>query len=269
VSLTDLQKMVADVIRPFRSPDSYVGGGAALNAKWPRLSDDMDIFGDRRSNLYLGVRAELDALREKGFTTEITTNDDWMVEAIVRQFGFETRVQWLNDPETCQRFLPALDDPVLGFRLHQTDVALNKVLCASRRRSAARDAVDLVSIVQRYCPLGPLVWACTAKNEQRSPPTILRDLRSIAFGYSDEEIRTVRMEDGFSSTRDEVRAVLGEAFDRAIEYVEDIVPDGHSGCLFVDEGELPVEATEDMIQRKQATPLRIKDFSAIPKFVTT
>ena len=58
-----------------------------------------------------------------------------------------------------RRFFPAQNDPEFGFRLHEADLAVNKVLCAARRNSAARDAVDLVNIVDRYAPLGPLVWA--------------------------------------------------------------------------------------------------------------
>ena len=40
--LTPLQRLVVGTLRPFRSSNSYVGGGAALNQRWPRLSDDME-----------------------------------------------------------------------------------------------------------------------------------------------------------------------------------------------------------------------------------
>ena len=49
--LTSLQRLVVETLRPFRSSHSYVGGGAALNQRWPRLSDDMDIFVDQRKQL--------------------------------------------------------------------------------------------------------------------------------------------------------------------------------------------------------------------------
>jgi hypothetical protein len=199
VPLTKIQRLVVPILRPFRSAQDYVGGGTALNQRWQRLSDDMDIFRDSPNRFPNSIEPELQALRDNGFAVEITTHNDWMVEAILRQYGFETRVQWLNDPETCRRFFPAIIDDELGFRLHQADVAVNKLLCASRRRSAARDAVDLVNIVRHFCPLGPLVWAATGKSPGLSPAQIIRSTREIAFGYADAEIRAVRMEGGRSS----------------------------------------------------------------------
>jgi len=46
MALTDLQRLVVKTLRSFRTSKSFVGGGAALNQKWSRISDDMDIFGD-------------------------------------------------------------------------------------------------------------------------------------------------------------------------------------------------------------------------------
>ena len=68
---------------------------------------------------------------------------------VLRKGREETLVQWFDDEETCRRFFPAEDDPEFGFRLHETDLAVNKILCAASRKTAARDAVDLVNIVER------------------------------------------------------------------------------------------------------------------------
>lgn len=68
--------MVAKVLRPFRTQASFVAGGAALNRTWPRLSNDMDIFHDRRAQLPGAVQAELRALREAGFAIEVTTKHE-------------------------------------------------------------------------------------------------------------------------------------------------------------------------------------------------
>jgi hypothetical protein len=46
-------------------------------------------------------------------------------------------------------------DELWGARLHQADLAINKVL-AGAGRSKARDVADLVAIGRDYCPLGPL-----------------------------------------------------------------------------------------------------------------
>ena len=101
-----------------------------------RISDDVDIFGDGRDRVPHSESPELEALRQAGFSIELTTIDESMVAAIVNKYGFETKVQWLDDPETSRRFFPVVDEGEFDFRLHQADVAVNKLLCASRRVSA-------------------------------------------------------------------------------------------------------------------------------------
>jgi hypothetical protein len=263
--LTDLQKNALKVLRPFRNELNYVGGGAALNKNWARLSDDLDMFLDHRDRLAERVAPEIDRLRDDGFSVDVTINGDYMVEAILRKYGFETRVQWMDEPETSRRFFPAMDDEDLGFRLHQADAAVNKTLCAARRNSAARDAVDLVSIVSNYAPLGPLIWALAGKDEALTPPQAIRNIKANVFGYSDEEIRTVRME-GEEASRDMVRTVLEPALERASAYCDDTAPDDKLGALFVNSADIPVEADEAMISSGAAIAVEISDFGVTAKF---
>lgn len=262
--LTPLQRMVVKALRPFRTEHDYVGGGAALNHDWPRLSDDMDIFHDHRERLPDSVERELQAVRDVGFSVEVSASSELMVEAILRLYGDDTKVQWFDDPETSTRFFPAIEDEDLGYQLHQADLAVNKALCASRRNTAPRDAVDLVSIANRYSPLGPLIWASAGKTPSFAPPRIIRDIRSIAFGYSDEEIRAVRMEDDHPITRAELRDSLGDALDRAYEYCVEIAPEEYDGCLFVNSEETPIEADENAISKGDVMVMRLKDFTALP-----
>lgn len=133
--LTDIQRQVLRVLQPFRAEHTFVGGGAALNRTWPRLSDDLDIFQDRRAGLLDRVRPEIEALTTDGFLVEVTVQAAETIEAIARRYGFETKIQWMDDAETSRRFFPAARDDELGFSLHRADLAVNKVLCASRRRS--------------------------------------------------------------------------------------------------------------------------------------
>jgi hypothetical protein len=262
--LTELQRMVIDVLRPFRTRHDYVGGGAALNQNWPRLSDDMDIFHDNRNRLPRSVARVLQALRDNDFTIETIVDNSSTVEVIVRKYGFETRVQWMDDPETCKRFFPVVEDASFGFRLHQADVAVNKVLCASRRERAARDAVDLAHIVRRYSPLGPLVWAATGKDLSVSPLKMIRDLRRIAFGYSNEEIRAVRAQDGSSTSREELQEALDAALDDAGDYCEEVAPAELIGHLFVDADNTPVAADEKALKSGSVRAVPARDFSAVP-----
>jgi hypothetical protein len=264
MSLTQIQTRVIEVLREFRTPQDYVGGGAALNFDAPRLSDDMDIFGDRAAGLPSSGDKELDALRAHGFTVEVNPVNDYIVEAIVRRYGFETRVQWMSDPEIRRRFFAAVRHDVLGFALHKSDNAVNKILCASRRNSAARDAVDLVGLAEGYCPLGPLVWAVTGKDTLRNPLEVIRETRQNTFGYSDDEIRSVRMENGAEVTRDQVRQTLEPALDRAADYCEQSAPVDFYGHLFVDKELIPGEATDEDLREKRYDAVCVKDFSSIP-----
>ena len=137
--LTDLQRMVIRVLRPFRTRHDYVGGGAALNQDWPRLSDDMDIFHDDRNRLPRSVERELSALRDDDFAIETVVSDNSTVEVIVRKYGFETRVQWMDDPESCKRFSPSSRTQALGFAC--TKPMLRSTRCFVLRAATGRRAM--------------------------------------------------------------------------------------------------------------------------------
>ena len=224
----------------------------------------MDIFLDDRDRLPHSVEAELEALRNAGYAAELTSDNDLVVEAILRKGREETRVQWFDDEETRQRFFPAQDDLEFGFRLHDADLRVNKVLCAARRKSAARDAVDLVNIVERYAPLGPLVWAASGKAPDMAPPSTMRAIRANAFGYAEEEVNTVRMEDGSRMEWRRLRQVLDQALEVASDYCARTAPVEHPGRLFVDAGERPVEADDATIANGTAIVMTIRVFSGIP-----
>ena len=264
--LTAIQQSAVEVLRLHRSERNYVAGGAALNRDWPRLSDDLDIFRDDRDRLAHSVEPELEALRRAGYSVELTNDDDLVVDAVIRKGGQETRIQWFDDEETSRRFFPAQSDLEFGFRLHDADLAVNKVLCAARRNSAARDAVDLVYIVERYAPLGPLVWAVSGKAPDMAPPSTLRAIRANAFGYAEEEVGTVRMEDGSRMEWRRLREILDQALKAASDYCERIAPATYPGRLFVDKDGRPVEADEVSIRGGSAVAKAVRVFSGIPQF---
>jgi hypothetical protein len=159
-----------------------------------------------------------------------------------------------------------MPDEELGFRLHPADAAVNKVLCAARRHGAPRDAVDLISVVQCYAPLGPLIWALSSKDPKLNPGVTIASIRRIAFGYSDQEIRAVRMERGATVTRNDVRDILGRALEAAAEYCENVAPEDHLGDLLVDGEDIPVEASATTIAAGSHRSVAITDFGRLPRF---
>ncbi|MCY4140769.1 MAG: hypothetical protein OXF56_21215 [Rhodobacteraceae bacterium] len=123
-----------------------------------------------------------------------------------------------------------------------------------------------MDIVDRYAPLGPLVWAVSGKASDLAPPSTLRAIRANAFGYAEEEIETVRMKDGSTMEWRRLRQVLDQALKVASDYCESIAPTEHFGCLFVEEREQPVEAGDAMIANGAAVVMPVRDFSCIPVF---
>lgn len=260
--LTAIQKRVAGVLKPFRTDSHYIAGGAALNRRWQRVSDDLDIWADA-PGLPKIVEAEIEALRRAGFTVEIEIEDNYIVEVIVRDDSDETRIEWAHSPNTQTRFFPAQADDDLGFRMHDLDNAINKILAASRRRNAPRDIVDLASILDHIAPLGPLVWAATGlPGEDRSATEIIRDIRTNANAYTREQYRTIRMAGDAAIDRQDLIAKIERALDDAADYCEDMAPIGHPGCLFLNVDGKPEPATEDDLD--ELTIIGVRDYQATP-----
>src|SRR3546814_10070209 len=94
--------------------------------------------------------------------------------------------------ESRRRFFPLVRDDEWGARLHQADLAVNKVVAASTRRKA-RDFVDLVSISTYMCPLGPLVFAAAGKSPL-SPTRIVDEIRRRALSTSRSEEHTSELQ---------------------------------------------------------------------------
>lgn len=251
MTLTDLQRMVLSVIARNRDSRSYIAGGAALNRDRPRISDDLDVFHDAANDVAATVERDMAALRAAGFSVEEAFRSAGTVEAIVRQYGFETRIQWME--ETQRRFFPLVPDSQFGVRLHDADLAVNKVLCAAER-GKPRDTVDLVEIARDYCPLGPLIWAAAAKSSF-GPGRMIEEIRANARGHAPEELGAVRMSDGSEIDPARVRALLRDALAQAERYILGGAPDARPGLLFVDREERPVEADDAMLARGEARAL--------------
>lgn len=139
--------MVLETIARNRDARSYVAGGAVLNRDRARMSDDLDIFHNSDDDVAAAVERDMRALRDAGFSVEEAVRSAGTVEAVVRRYGFETRIQWMG--KTQRRFFPLVRDARFGLRLHDADLAVNKVLCAATRRQP-RDIVDLVEIARSY-----------------------------------------------------------------------------------------------------------------------
>jgi hypothetical protein len=177
-------------------------------------------------------------------------------------------VDRVNVAETRLRFFPLVKDEDWGVRLHQADLAINKVLAAAGR-SKARDIADLVAIGRDYCPLGPLVLAAAGKPPNFSPRRTIDEIRRHALSIPAGEFAAVRglpSEWSAAFIRDELLRLI----DTADRYVMAAPPE-LTGILVVSKAGVPIEITDsnraDAITRKATAEPEVMptpaDFNAV------
>ncbi|MBM3549969.1 MAG: hypothetical protein FJX54_23775 [Alphaproteobacteria bacterium] len=242
MALTKIQSKVLEVIAANRDDASYFAGGAVMNAKGPRQSDDLDIFHDTDELVHERAKKDIAALQAAGIAVALDLEVFGTVEATASWYGEKTIIQWMS--ETARRFFPIVDDPVFGKRMHDADLAVNKTLATAMRRKA-RDLVDLADIVKGYAPLGALASAVSGKLESESPLKIIERIRRTAAGVSGTELMSVRslVPVDPSAIREQILA----ACDDAETYCRTKLPPQHVGALLLDEGERPVAADQAMM----------------------
>lgn len=238
MALTELQKGVVRCLAFNRSETSYMAGGLVLNHEWPRVSDDVDIFHDTDEEIGAAADKDIDTLRDAGYRVAVDVEIYGCVEATVSKDGQSTLIQWMS--ETKRRFFPLIRDDEWGSRLHQADLAVNKVIAASSR-TKPRDFVDLATIQTRWSSLGPLVLAAAGKPPHFSPQKIIDEIRRRGMSVSNEGYDSVK---GLPAEWNAafVRETLAAAIEAAEDYILK-VPIEAVGLLSVDENGAPVEVS--------------------------
>jgi hypothetical protein len=132
-------------------------------------------------------------------------------------------------------------DEEWGARLHQADLAVNKILAAAGR-SKARDIADLVAIGDNYCPLGPLILAAAGKPPNFSPRRTIDEIRRHALSIPAEEFAAVKgLPPKWSAEfiRDQTIRLLDSADQYIMSASTDLV-----GILVVNKKAVPVERSD-------------------------
>jgi hypothetical protein len=238
MALTQLQSNILRCLAKNRSETSYLAGGLILNKDWQRRSDDIDIFHDTDEEVVGAANADLAVLDAAGYHTHKDFVIYGCVDATVSEGGSSTIIQWFA--ETKRRFFPLVEDPEWGARLHQADLAVNKVLAASGR-SKARDIADLIAIGQNYCALGPLVLAAAGKPPNFSPQRTIDEMRRHTLSIPAEEFAAIKglpaqWSAGF------IREEASRLLDSAEQYIMKVSPD-LTGILAVDKDGVPIEVS--------------------------
>jgi hypothetical protein len=240
MALTDLQMRIMQRLAANRSETSYLAGGTILNLNWPRRSDDIDIFHDADEAVSLAAEKDIADLESGGFRISVDVKTYGLVEATVSDDISSTAIQWMS--ETRLRFFPLVRDPQWGLRLHQSDLAVNKVLAAASRRKA-RDFADIVAICEHMCPLGPLAMAAAGKPPSFSPQKIIEQIRWHAQSIPDDEYMAVK---GLPEqwTPQFIRSTITQQADLAESYLLQ-APVEVVGVLAVNAEAMPVEITAE------------------------
>ena len=251
MALTQLQSDILRCLAKNRSETSYLAGGLMLNKNWQRRSDDIDIFHDTDEQVAEAARADLAILDAAGYQTHMDVLVYGCADATISDGKSETIIQWFS--ETKRRFFPLVKDEEWGARLHQADLAVNKILATSGR-SKARDIADLVAITRNYCPLGPLVLAAAGKPPNFSPRRTIDEIRRHAFSIPAEEYLAVK---GLPAdwSPEFIRDEAARQLERADKYIMAAPPD-LLGILAVNNDGVPIElanAKRDNAMLRKAT----------------
>jgi len=227
--LTEFQSEIFRVIAGNRSPDSYVAGASVIHreAGSPRYSHDIDLFHDASDAVSLSSRKDAESLRNSGFQVNFVIQQPAFLRADICRGEETTRIEWAAD--SAFRFFPLVPDAVLGFRLHDTDSATNKVLAAIGRVKV-RDILDLLHLDKTYLPLAVAVWAACGKDEGFTPEMIFQELRRRArFNEASMEDIEATTPINPQSIQKEWLACLAQAEQSAADFPVNTV-----GALFLD-----------------------------------
>jgi hypothetical protein len=175
MALTDLQRRVLRAIAKNRSPDSHIAGGSALMRNTGRVSADIDVFHDASEAVARSAESDIATLIGEGLSVaEVSPRGEGMMEAVITDDqDVSVVIQWAED--SAFRFFPAVKDEVFGYRLHDLDLAVNKVLAMAGRREP-RDYYDVVRLHQSGVPLAALAWAAPAKDPGFTPELIIDEI---------------------------------------------------------------------------------------------
>ncbi|CAN5558396.1 hypothetical protein BH20VER3_BH20VER3_06650 [soil metagenome] len=229
--LTPFQQEVLRLLARFRSPESYLAGGLVVNQgrATPRFSDDLDIFHDTEEAVGQSAEKDGETLTQNGFQVVWDLRRPVFYRARATRNDQSVRLDWAID--SAFRFFPVEEDAELGYRLHLTDVAINKAL-ALAGRNEARDFVDVLHLHQTHLSLGAIAWAACAKDPGFTPELLLQEMGRNA-NFQPEEFRALALAhpwDLVAAKKNWLRAMEDA---RALF---DLLPAGDLGCLYLQQG---------------------------------
>jgi hypothetical protein len=230
--LTPLQERVLSAIRSVRHPGSHVAGSLPMHASSDsdRESRDIDLFHDAIAALQAACTTDLTALDQAGFQVRRSQSwSDTFRRAIVTDASDTVEIDWAVD--AAWRFFPPIADPLMGWRLHDVDLACNKAL-ALGGRSETRDLVDVLAWDRRF-GLAAIVWAACGKDPGFNPLSLLEQMRrSARIDPGHLQMLKARRIDPQVAKQQWLAAAA--AADEGITALADAMPALDTGVAFID-----------------------------------
>jgi len=233
-----LSKLQADILKRIaanRSPESYLAGAAVLHRAddTPRFSQDLDLFHDVEDSVARSAEADAATLRQAGCEFAWLLRTPTFQRAVVTVGEEQLKIEWAHD--SAFRFFPVQRDERCGYRLHDADASVNKVL-ALAGRSEVRDFVDVLHLDETYLSLGAMAWAACGKDPGFTPDFLLDHAnRHVAYTEADLARLDLRAPLDLRSLKQRWFA----AMEGAQELVDALPPD-EVGCLYLDPERRPV-----------------------------
>jgi len=235
VPLSGIQLEVLQRIAANRSPESYLAGAAVLHRAEdsPRFSQDLDFFHDVGDSVAASAETDAATLRQAGYNLEWLLRAPTFYRAVVTAGKEQLKLEWAQD--SVFRFFPVQRDDRCGYRLHDADAAVNKVL-ALAGRNETRDYVDVVHLHESYLSLGAMAWAACGKDPGFTPVFLL-DHAGRHTAYTQADIDRLQLQAPLDLNR--MKKTWFAAMEAAQKLIA-VLPPEEVGCLYLGKDHEPL-----------------------------
>jgi hypothetical protein len=218
-----------------RSPESYLAGATVLHRAddSPRFSEDLDFFHDLADSVAQSAETDAATMKAAGIGLEWLLRTPTFYRAVVSIDREQLRLEWAQD--SAFRFFPVQADEVCGYRLHDADAAVNKILALAGREEV-RDFVDILHIHRTGLSVGALAWAACGKDPGYSPAFLLENA-ARHVRYSQDHLNRLNLREPLEL--DELKRQWLAAAEQA-QTLFAVLPETDLGCLYLADDGSPV-----------------------------
>ena len=233
--ISKIQSEVLKAIAANRNPENYLAGATVLHRSEnsPRFSQDLDLFHDIEAAVAESSEVDARTLLELEYDLEWLLRTPTFCRVLVSKGEERIRMEWAQD--SAFRFFPVQEDSMCGYRLHEADAAVNKMLALAGRQEV-RDFVDILHLHDSYLSIGAMAWAACGKDPGFTPDFIL-DQAARHVAYTQADLDRLSLKEPMDLKEMKQKWISGS--DHARELVSSL-PVEEVGCLYLGSDGKPV-----------------------------